>query len=184
MHQLNWTPVVTQTCELWTRVFHVGVHTEGRNSAPKYVWRMNTALVWCWYYVIIPSLISWSRIKSFVQISWRRRLHSIAVIWRRQTAGQWTHQLRHPVQRARARAFNGPLSRTTRVSQYQKGKTNLDFIVARAVSGGGVSMGHMPVCTSLQTDNHASTLPLGFLDRMLLQMQTHEVSTAVIPKSG
>jgi len=50
------------------------------------------------------------------------------------------------------------------VSQYQKGKTNLDFIVARAVSGrgGGVSMGHMPVCTSLQTDNHASTLPLGF----------------------
>jgi len=48
------------------------------------------------------------------------------------------------------------------VSQYQKGKTNLDFIVARAVSGGGVSMGHMPVCTSLQTDNHASTPPLSF----------------------
>ena len=27
--------------------------------------------------------------------------------------------------------FNGPLSRTTRVSQYQKGKTNLDFTEAR-----------------------------------------------------
>jgi len=27
--------------------------------------------------------------------------------------------------------FNGPLSGTTRVSQYQKGKTNLDFTVAR-----------------------------------------------------
>jgi len=27
--------------------------------------------------------------------------------------------------------FNGPLSRTTRVSWYQKGKTNLDFIEAR-----------------------------------------------------
>ena len=27
--------------------------------------------------------------------------------------------------------FNGPLSRTTRVSRYQKGKTNLDFIEAR-----------------------------------------------------
>jgi len=26
--------------------------------------------------------------------------------------------------------FNGPLSRTTRVSQYQKGKTNLDFTEA------------------------------------------------------
>jgi len=27
--------------------------------------------------------------------------------------------------------FNGPLSGTTRVSRYQKGKTNLDFIEAR-----------------------------------------------------
>ena len=27
--------------------------------------------------------------------------------------------------------FNGPLSGTTRVSQYQKGKTNLDFSEAR-----------------------------------------------------
>ena len=29
------------------------------------------------------------------------------------------------------RAFNGPLSGTTQVSQYQKGKTNLDFTEAR-----------------------------------------------------
>ena len=27
--------------------------------------------------------------------------------------------------------FNGPLSGTTRVSRYQKGKTNLDFTAAR-----------------------------------------------------
>jgi len=27
--------------------------------------------------------------------------------------------------------FNGPLSRTTRVSRYQKGKANLDFAEAR-----------------------------------------------------
>ena len=27
--------------------------------------------------------------------------------------------------------FNGPLSRTTRVGRYQKGKTNLDFTEAR-----------------------------------------------------
>ena len=27
--------------------------------------------------------------------------------------------------------FNGPLSRTARVSRYQKGKTNLDFTEAR-----------------------------------------------------
>ena len=30
--------------------------------------------------------------------------------------------------------FNGPLSGTTRVSQYQKGKTNLDFTEARDMS--------------------------------------------------
>ena len=33
--------------------------------------------------------------------------------------------------------FNGPLSRTTRVSRYQKGKTNLDFTKARD-SGSGI----------------------------------------------
>jgi len=31
------------------------------------------------------------------------------------------------------------------------------------VSGSGISPGHMQVCTSLQTDNHASTPPLSFL---------------------
>jgi len=30
--------------------------------------------------------------------------------------------------------FNGPLSGTTQVSQYQKGKTNLDFTEAREVA--------------------------------------------------
>jgi len=33
--------------------------------------------------------------------------------------------------RQSARAFNGPLSGTTRVSWYQKGKTNMDFTEAR-----------------------------------------------------
>jgi len=36
--------------------------------------------------------------------------------------------------------FNGPLSRTTQVSRYQRGTTNLDFTEARvAVSGNGIS---------------------------------------------
>jgi len=35
--------------------------------------------------------------------------------------------------------FNGPLSGTTRVSRYQKGKTNLDFTEARDISGSGIS---------------------------------------------
>ena len=58
--------------------------------------------------------------------------------------------------------FNGPFSGTTRVSQYQKGKTNLDFTEARDSEWQWHQRGHMQVCTSLQTDNHASTPPLGF----------------------
>ena len=55
--------------------------------------------------------------------------------------------------------FNGPLSRTTRVSQYQKGKTNLDFTEARDSEWQWHQLDHMQVCTSPQTDNHASTPP-------------------------
>ena len=53
--------------------------------------------------------------------------------------------------------FNGPLSRTTQVSRYQKGKTNLDFTEARDSEWQWNQLGHMQVCTSLQTDNQAST---------------------------
>ena len=58
--------------------------------------------------------------------------------------------------------FNGPLSRTTRVSRYQKGKTNLDFTEARDSEWQWHQLGRMQVCTSLQIHNHASTPPLRF----------------------
>jgi len=48
------------------------------------------------------------------------------------------------------------------VSQYQTGKTNLDFIEARDSEWQWHQLGHMQVCTSLQTDNHSSTPPLSF----------------------
>ena len=60
-------------------------------------------------------------------------------------------------------AFNGPLSGTTRVSRYQKGKTTLDFTEARDSEWQWHQLGHMQVCISLQTDNNASTLSLIFL---------------------
>ena len=63
-----------------------------------------------------------------------------------------THTHTHP--------FNGPLSGTTRVSGYQKGKTNLDFTEARDSGWQWHQLGHMQVCISLQTDNHASTPPV------------------------
>ena len=58
---------------------------------------------------------------------------------------------------------NGPFSGTTQVGRYQKGKTSLDFTEARDSEWQWHQLGHMQVCTSLQTDNHASTPPLSFL---------------------
>jgi len=49
------------------------------------------------------------------------------------------------------------------VSQYKKGKTNLDFTEARDSEWQGHQLGHMQVCTLFQTDNHTSTPPLSFL---------------------
>ena len=66
-----------------------------------------------------------------------------------------THTHTHP--------FNGPLSWSTQVSRYQKGRTNLDFTEARDSEWQWHQLGHMQVCTSLQSDNHASTPPLSFL---------------------
>jgi len=59
--------------------------------------------------------------------------------------------------------FNDPFSGTTQVSRYQKGKTNLDFTEARDSQWQWHQLGHVQVCTSLQTDNHTSTPPLCFL---------------------
>jgi len=49
--------------------------------------------------------------------------------------------------------FNGPLSGTTRMSHYQKGKTNMDSTEARDSEWQWHQLGHMQVCTSLQADN-------------------------------
>jgi len=59
--------------------------------------------------------------------------------------------------------FNGPMSRTTRVGWYQKGKTSLDFTEARDIEWQWHQLGRMQVCTVLQTDSHARTPPLSFL---------------------
>jgi len=49
------------------------------------------------------------------------------------------------------------------VSRYQKGKkNNLDFTGERDSERQWNPLGHMQVCTSHQTDNHAITPPLSF----------------------
>ena len=57
--------------------------------------------------------------------------------------------------------FNSPFSRTTWVSQYQRGKTNLDFTEARDKWLAVASAGPYACLHLIQTDNHAST-PLSF----------------------
>ena len=73
-----------------------------------------------------------------------------------------TYSLTHSHTHTHTHPFNGPLSGTTRVRRYQKGKTNLDFTEARDSEWQWHQLGRMQVCTSLQTDNHASTPPLSF----------------------
>jgi len=51
------------------------------------------------------------------------------------------------------------------VSWYQKGKTNLDFTEVRDSEWQWHQLGDMQVCTSHQTDNHASNPPLSFFYR-------------------
>jgi len=71
------------------------------------------------------------------------------------------------------------------VSRYQKGKTNLDFTEARDSEWQWHQLGYMQVCTSLQTDNHASTPPLKyFTGRMpFLPPNQERQSTEGIPQN-
>jgi len=68
--------------------------------------------------------------------------------------------------------FNGPFSGTTHVSRHQKGKTSLDFTEA---NDSGIS--RTQVCTSLETDSHASTPPLSFLQAPFLLPNKQRQST-------
>ena len=72
------------------------------------------------------------------------------------------HARTHTHTHTHTHTFNGPFSATTQVSQYQKGKTNLDVTEARDIEWQWHQLGRMQVCTLLQTDNHA-TPPLSFL---------------------
>ena len=72
------------------------------------------------------------------------------------------YQQQQEEQEQQQHTFKGPLSGTIQVSWYQKGKTNLDFTEARDSEKQWHQLGHTKICTSPQTDNHASTPPLSF----------------------
>jgi len=96
----------------------------------------------------------WQKLRQFSHLSENRETKQRIQSWDIKITPQ-LHTHAHP--------FNGPYSGTTRVSQYQKVKTNLDFTEARDSEWKWHQLEHMQVCTSLQTDNHASTPPLSFL---------------------
>ena len=86
----------------------------------------------------------------------------------------------------RSRPFIDPLSATTGVGRYQKGKTKLDFTEARDSEWQWYQLGRMQDCTSLQTDNHASTPTLSFFTGWMpflppnQQRQSSEGSTFIL----
>ena len=66
-----------------------------------------------------------------------------------------THTHTHP--------FNGPLSRTTRVSRYQKGRPIWILLKQETVSGSGISWAICKSAPRSRHYNHISTPPLSFL---------------------
>jgi len=78
--------------------------------------------------------------------------------------------------------FNNPFSGIARVSRYQKGKTSLDFTEARDNEWEWHQLDHMQVCTSLQTDNHASTPPLSVLQARFHNCKASNVLCMVVKR--
>ena len=116
----------------------------------KIILHIHVMVVSCWcVYELQGELLLWVYWK-FYPVSGNAKLFKIVVV---ELYSIHTHT--HP--------FNGPLSWTTRVGRYQKGKTNLDFIEARDSEWQWHQLSHMQICTLFQTDNHGSTSPLSFL---------------------
>ena len=97
----------------------------------------------------------------------------------------WDHLMQLVLENTHTHPFNGPLSGTTRVSQNQKGTTNLDFTEARDSEWQWHQLGHMQLASlHFQTDNHASTPPLSvFTSRTpFLPPNQQRQSTEVLEK--
>ena len=93
--------------------------------------------------------------------------------------------------------FNGLFSRTTWVSRYQKGKTNLDFTGARDSEWQWHQLRRMQVCTSLQTDGAAvlkerlpkevrlnGTCSSGADDDRSISLQADQITMATVDVDG
>jgi len=84
------------------------------------------------------------------------------VLEKRLLNGCTTHARMHACTHAHTHPFKSPLTGTTRVSQYQKGKTNQDFTDARDSEWQWHQLDYMQLITTVQTDNHTSIPPISF----------------------
>jgi len=91
------------------------------------------------------------------ELTHNQDINSLSVLKVRYSANKQSNTHARTHAHTHTHPFNGPLSGTTRLSRYQKGKTYLDFTEARDNEWQWHQLGHMQVCTLLQTDNHAST---------------------------
>jgi len=87
---------------------------------------------------------------------WQQDILQVSIFYYKQITNKY-------IERIHTHTFNGPFSGTTQVSRYQKGKTNLDFTEASDSERQWHQLGRIQVCTSLQTENHASSPRLSFL---------------------
>jgi len=106
-------------------------------------------------YLPADQLKSMTRVRDLIVVDVNSTLQLVFLTTFESACNRHTHTHTHP--------FNGPFPGSTQVSRYQKGNTNLDFNEARDSEWQWHQLGHVQVCTSLQTDNHASTPPLSFL---------------------
>ena len=162
MHQgvvfINFWVVTLCTVMLLLAVL-CSIHAAGHCGWSSRLWTLaaRIATQWrlsqqnCWqmvshYASVLCYSVYWDQISVYLATVIILGKYSVCVLQR--------HAHTHP--------FNGPLSGTTGVSRYQKGKTNLDFTEARDSEWQWHQLGHTQVCTSLQTDNHASIPLLSF----------------------
>ena len=107
----------------------------------------------------------WSGSPKTLRLEVKRRLHHMnwtQLNWRNYSEHVYSSRAVHTAQHTQP--FNGPFSGTTRVSRYEKGKSNQDFLLKQeTMSGSGISWA---ICKSAHCSRQTTTPtppPLCFL---------------------
>jgi len=119
--------------------------------------KLRKVYCWVWEWNFFKSVNIWQSYKQ-KRDCLVHFLRLLAVFWPGAQSARDNHVLASNTHTRLTALFSG----TTQMSRYQKGETNLYFTGARDSEWQWHQLGNMQVCTSLQTDNHASTSLLSF----------------------